>query len=705
MGTAMTGFLSGFLEAKTKFDQLDEQRAARQQQLEVQREELKLRSQAFKGQEAHLALQTRAQEAALAKEIREQQGREELGTFFGQGGSLDDPQGLALAARYLPPAQLIELQKQRGTQADLARIYGQVMPLPPEAAPSRPAVGPSGAPGAALTPPPGLSPAFVQKASAIATDLGIQPDDLMKIMHFETGGTFNPATVNKAGSGATGLIQFMPQTAQALGTTTEALARMTPEQQLDYVHKYLAPYKGKLGNLKDAYMAVLNPAAIGQAPDAVLWKNGTTAYAQNIGLDKEDKGYITVGDATRAVGGAGGAATVPRGRLPQEQPSLVASTASTAGGETGASVMALQQEQTELQARLKQLRDVAPTIKSDKGQAALNREVDNVQQRLRAVSTDLRGAEMETMRARREGRIADIQQQQLTLAQTKEAREAGPQFDKDFAEYFALHHNNQQPRDAMKVPGGAEVVQKSRADFDVHDAERKANAEALKEAAALPSAIKRAEAAKAATPIPEGLGKSLIVNTSIYNSLGKIEAILREGTDLPVDFINLVTEGKADIQKYLQGDPKALTGFIQQYKTKLGAVASNDPRINRFISALANLRDLVIQERSGSSVTGNELERAVGAFSGSLPDLGQAFSLFAENLGNVKERAFQSLVQNGASVRPLSGGKAVYGGLPDPVRLQILRNESRADVPPADPTAPVTAPASRRVIGEPVEVK
>jgi hypothetical protein len=120
-------------------------------------------------------------------------------------------------------------------------------------------------------------------------------------MSFETGGTFDPSVKNRAGSGATGLIQFMPETAQALGTTTEELARMTPEQQLEYVEKYLAPYKGKLGNLQDAYMAVLSPRAIGQAADAPLFTQGSLAYWQNAGLDREGKGVVTVGDAAQMV--------------------------------------------------------------------------------------------------------------------------------------------------------------------------------------------------------------------------------------------------------------------------------------------------------------------------------------------------------------------------------------------------------------------
>lgn len=49
--------------------------------------------------------------------------------------------------------------------------------------------------------------------------------------------------VNAPGSGAIGLIQFMPSTAKGLGTSTSALKQMTAVDQLAYVEKYFAPYK------------------------------------------------------------------------------------------------------------------------------------------------------------------------------------------------------------------------------------------------------------------------------------------------------------------------------------------------------------------------------------------------------------------------------------------------------------------------------
>lgn len=165
-----------------------------------------------------------------------------------------------------------------------------------------------------------LSAPFQRKVTGMAQRLGAKPDDLLGIMSFETGSSFSPSVRNQAGSGATGLIQFMPGTAQALGTSTQALAQMTPEQQLDMVEKYLTPYKGRLTSLKDTYMAVLYPDAVGQPDSAVLFREGTTAYRQNQGLDQGRKGYITVGDAVARVQrhAGGGATGIQRMTLDQE---------------------------------------------------------------------------------------------------------------------------------------------------------------------------------------------------------------------------------------------------------------------------------------------------------------------------------------------------------------------------------------------------
>lgn len=107
--------------------------------------------------------------------------------------------------------------------------------------------------------------AFLSKVEEISRYLVIDPDWLMFVMWFETARTFSHTTINKT-SGAIGLIQFMPATARSLGTTTEALGSMSNIEQLDYVKRYLAPYRGRMKNWPDLYCAVFYPILVGK-PD------------------------------------------------------------------------------------------------------------------------------------------------------------------------------------------------------------------------------------------------------------------------------------------------------------------------------------------------------------------------------------------------------------------------------------------------------
>jgi len=139
---------------------------------------------------------------------------------------------------------------------------------------------------------------FLDKVSDISDQLDTDPDYLMAVMAFES--QLDHTRVNRL-SGATGLIQWMPDTAKELGTTTEELKNMTAIEQLDYVYKYLKPYKGKLRKISDLYMAVLWPAAVGKKEDYILFENGTAAYKQNKGLDLNEDGFITKEEATQRV--------------------------------------------------------------------------------------------------------------------------------------------------------------------------------------------------------------------------------------------------------------------------------------------------------------------------------------------------------------------------------------------------------------------
>lgn len=151
---------------------------------------------------------------------------------------------------------------------------------------------------------------FKDKVIQIAANLKTDPNFLMAVMSFETGGSFSPSIRNRF-TNATGLIQFMPKTAKGLGTTLEELAKMSQLRQLDFVELHFMPFRGRLKTLEDAYMAVLYPVAIGKGDGHVLFKKPTKAYSQNSGLDLNGDGLITVKEAAERVRRRFGAAPAP----------------------------------------------------------------------------------------------------------------------------------------------------------------------------------------------------------------------------------------------------------------------------------------------------------------------------------------------------------------------------------------------------------
>lgn len=173
---------------------------------------------------------------------------------------------------------------------------------------------------------PGAAAAFRERIFWMADDLQMPEktgaSDLMSCIAWESNETFSADVRNMAGSGATGLIQFMPTTAlpyffsdAAIKKMTEAqkrangkiatdrLAAMTPEDQLNYVYRYFKPWKGKLRNLGDLYMAILWPLGVGKADSFVLWEKASrpTTYRQNAGLDVNKDAKITRGEAVSKV--------------------------------------------------------------------------------------------------------------------------------------------------------------------------------------------------------------------------------------------------------------------------------------------------------------------------------------------------------------------------------------------------------------------
>jgi peptidoglycan hydrolase-like protein with peptidoglycan-binding domain len=152
-----------------------------------------------------------------------------------------------------------------------------------------------------------VTPEFIDAVEKMAERLGTQPEYLLAVMSFETGGRFDPSVQN--GIGTTGLIQFLKSTAQNLGTTTDKLAKMSAVAQLAFVEKYFEPFKGKLGTLEAVYTSVLSGSPM--KPEAVLFKAGTPAYKLNP-LDWNDDGIITAREVTTPVAACmfGGVQTV-----------------------------------------------------------------------------------------------------------------------------------------------------------------------------------------------------------------------------------------------------------------------------------------------------------------------------------------------------------------------------------------------------------
>lgn len=155
---------------------------------------------------------------------------------------------------------------------------------------------------------------FRESVFWIEEQLGLNADNLMACMAFETGVTFSPSVKNSASS-ATGLIQFMEYTVDwmvkqypALGrmaTNTKELASMGAVKQLSWVYYYFKSYADrglKLSewDLADTYMAILLPNMIGKPLDAhMAW--GQDAHKVNRGLDTNRDGVVTKGEAAKKV--------------------------------------------------------------------------------------------------------------------------------------------------------------------------------------------------------------------------------------------------------------------------------------------------------------------------------------------------------------------------------------------------------------------
>jgi tape measure domain-containing protein len=144
-------------------------------------------------------------------------------------------------------------------------------------------------------------PGFKDKLIRGSQQRGINPDDLLNVMAVETAGSFNPAAKNP-NSSASGLIQFMAATAQALGTTTEALRKMSATQQLDYVFKYFDKFfKDRDLSTQGALYAAVGAGRVGSNDSSVVMTSRSRGYAGNAATwDPNGDGIVRQGEMAAA---------------------------------------------------------------------------------------------------------------------------------------------------------------------------------------------------------------------------------------------------------------------------------------------------------------------------------------------------------------------------------------------------------------------
>ena len=116
---------------------------------------------------------------------------------------------------------------------------------------------------------------------------GLIKDELYRVIQGESN--FNSNALN-SDSGATGLFQFIPGTAEFLGYSTGDIQNMNPAQQLGVYDEYLTKFDYRGGDLGIMQAA---PAYANKGDNYEVYAYGTKAWEQNKGW-RDNSGKITV---------------------------------------------------------------------------------------------------------------------------------------------------------------------------------------------------------------------------------------------------------------------------------------------------------------------------------------------------------------------------------------------------------------------------
>jgi hypothetical protein len=190
---------------------------------------------------------------------------------------------------------------------------------------------------------------FMKEVQRVSDKFQIDPADLLAVMYRESG--LDPRAENPK-NGATGLIQFTRSTAKWLGTSTGALKTMSRTQQMKYVEKYFDTMKLPQGsNRGEIYSYVFLPG-IAKKKGAFLAAandpNTAEYYKNNIGLDINRDGIITIDDLTAAtsmgIGDGGMQVASSLSQAPSGDNKTLVQVMKLMSGDTGDSVTAIKQD-------------------------------------------------------------------------------------------------------------------------------------------------------------------------------------------------------------------------------------------------------------------------------------------------------------------------------------------------------------------------
>ena len=150
---------------------------------------------------------------------------------------------------------------------------------------------------------------FLTAIRQLAAKRGINEAQLLGLIASES--SFNPTAVNKD-TGAAGLIQFMPEVAEALGTSQEEILKMSRAEQVALMDQYFEmnnlPNNPTAGQLKTN---VLMPSYTNQDDSFELMTRhkqftdgeagNPNTFKVNQGLDYNKDGFVTVGEAGQSI--------------------------------------------------------------------------------------------------------------------------------------------------------------------------------------------------------------------------------------------------------------------------------------------------------------------------------------------------------------------------------------------------------------------